>query len=558
MTAEVSADLAAKLRATHETKLQLYRSLLEEGQRGDFFDVVVITSADKEQTLTYETNIASMQEAGRIPKQADYVVVPDPPGTKVGCGGATFYVLAELHKRYGSRAGRLRVLLIHAGGYSKRLPNHSHCGKIYSLLPVPSPKDPKAAMSMLEMKLVTFTHVAQQMPKEKGGVFVTCSDDIIFYDHSVCDFSNSGFTAFGHPSSVEIGKDHGVFVLEDPAQGREGGVAPCKKFIHKYPVEKQREEGAVVGKTESGHDEVYTDSCYFMSSDLAEAMRVLFVEGLGSTVLAEIDAYGDFMQCTGSARSRDFMHGFGNVAKAGDTGERAVITGIRGKLFDALAGFTLNCLVLPGSRFYHVGTMKEALHHFCEDDRFLTCLGSGQQKNGACVIESIVNANAKVQGPSVIEYSRVSSGATVQERSILSGITCPAAVTLPKRVFLQTLPVRKEAVGAPGGAGISYVTHILGTGDDLKKHADDILLFGEFSVTKHLKVAGSIWAAKIYPLRNTAAESFAAALEMYDSLSQGKAPECWTNSHLVSLAECVTGKDLPAQAAMRKQLLSEL
>ena len=48
------------------------------------------------------------------------------------------------------------------------------------------------------------------------GIFVTSADTIELY---VLDgdwtFNNSGFTALAHPSPIEIGTTHGVFVLDD-------------------------------------------------------------------------------------------------------------------------------------------------------------------------------------------------------------------------------------------------------------------------------------------------------------------------------------------------------
>ena len=493
MTAAVTPDLALQLQSWHLAKLALYDKVLGSASER-FFDVVVITSADAEQTATYEANIEILLEQGRIPKQTKYLVFPDPPGRKVGCGGATFYVLDELRTLYGAAYSTKSVLLIHAGGYSKRLPNHSHCGKIYSLLPVASPQNEKAAMSMLELKLASFAHVATQIPSTRGGVFVTCSDDIIFYDHSLCDFSKPGFIALGHPGSVSIGKDHGVFVLEN-TEG--AGIQTCKKFIHKYPIEQQRAEGAVVGKTADGEDEVFTDSCYFFSTEVSEVLLTLFETTLKKQILAEVDAYGDFMQCVGSARSDAFLTNFGNTAKDDDE-ERRNLIAVRTALYDALKPFDLHCLRLPGSRFYHVGTMKEALHHFCSDEGFLTCLGKINKAapsctfegttSSICKIESLVSSDATISGPSVLEFCRVPANVKVGAGSILSGVTLPEGTVLPPKVFLQTLPVRKSALGMEAGeTDVAYVSHILGTEDDIKKASEDIKLFGK-PVSKYLKV----------------------------------------------------------------------
>ena len=58
-------------------------------------------------------------------------------GPRIGSGGSTLHILRELQLRHGAaQLASWRVLLIHAGGYSKRLPSHSCSGKIFSPLPI--------------------------------------------------------------------------------------------------------------------------------------------------------------------------------------------------------------------------------------------------------------------------------------------------------------------------------------------------------------------------------------------------------------------------------------
>ena len=86
----------------------------------------------------------------------------------------------------------VKILLIHAGGYSKRLPNVSVVGKIFAALPFGSP-----VYTMLEMKLAGYIDFPAKM---SPGVFVTCADDIELLDpEGDLHFHDPGFTALGHP-----------------------------------------------------------------------------------------------------------------------------------------------------------------------------------------------------------------------------------------------------------------------------------------------------------------------------------------------------------------------
>eukprot|EP01065_Artemidia_motanka_P041442 TRINITY_DN5371_c0_g3_i1.p1 TRINITY_DN5371_c0_g3~~TRINITY_DN5371_c0_g3_i1.p1 ORF type:complete len:616 (+),score=179.79 TRINITY_DN5371_c0_g3_i1:76-1848(+) len=586
MTAHVTAEEAAVLRRQHQEKLRIYEKVLSG--EVPYFDVVVVTAGDEDQTETYRSNIKTLSDAGRIPKATKYVVLPDPPGRRVGCGGAAFYVLRHLKAEFGSGFEALRVLLIHAGGYSKRLPNHSHCGKIFSLLPVPAPADSSAAMTMLELKLATFAHVPAQIPEGKGGVFTTCSDDLVFYDHTVCDFSGDGFTAFGHPSPVTIGKDHGVFVLKEPTQ--KPGTQQCVKFLHKPPIEKQREEKAVVGKTQDEEDEVYTDSSYFWSGRVSALLLDLFEGTLGGKVEAEVDAYGDFMHPLGPGATEEYMMNFGNTAKKDDEKERDALLAVRRAIHSALKGVQLHCLALPGSRFYHVGTIPEALHHFCMDGGFLTAIGRGRDedeskvpKDNVCLIESLVAPGAVLgpaaggDGGTVVEFSRVGDGCRVGAQSVLSGVVLEPGVVVPPRTFLQTLPLRTSALPdsvqkSLADAGqqepVVYVTHVLGSFDDIKKVRqpdEKLAMFGGGDVRTHIELpAASLWTARLFAVAPSASASLRTALEMQSCLvpasGEPTCPAAWASQRgvLVSLADCVTAKALPVQQQMRSELHADI
>ena len=68
------------------------------------------------------------------------------------------YALDELEKLYPGGLDESKVLLIHAGGFSKRLPNVSVTGKIFAVLPFGEP-----IYTMLEMKLASYIEFPSKM-----------------------------------------------------------------------------------------------------------------------------------------------------------------------------------------------------------------------------------------------------------------------------------------------------------------------------------------------------------------------------------------------------------
>ena len=105
-----------------------------------------------------------------------------------------------------------------------------------------------------------------------------------------------GFTGLAHPSPLEIGATHGVYVLEGSVEG-DGLKRKCRKFLHKPSLDIMRSMKGCVHemKNEDGAKEmVLTDSSYFISPPAMIKLLNLYNEHLPLT--CELDAYGDFLQ----------------------------------------------------------------------------------------------------------------------------------------------------------------------------------------------------------------------------------------------------------------------
>ena len=107
-----------------------YRRAVQASAAGERWDYLVLTAANEKQAEGYRLELALRERAvgpagAFFPQVQQTVVVPDPPGHKIGSGGATLGAVRALRKQFGVRPAdfnRLRVLLIHSGGMSQRLP----------------------------------------------------------------------------------------------------------------------------------------------------------------------------------------------------------------------------------------------------------------------------------------------------------------------------------------------------------------------------------------------------------------------------------------------------
>ena len=108
---------------------------------------------------------------------------------------------------------------------------------------------------------------------------------------------------------------------------------------------------------------VYTDSVFFV--DWRTAKNLYDFSQRIQPIDCEIDAYGDFLQALGPEASADYTKNVANVTK-----ETSSLISKRKKIFEFLKGTQLNVLLLNESKFYHLGTTMECIHHFCDDKDF--------------------------------------------------------------------------------------------------------------------------------------------------------------------------------------------
>jgi hypothetical protein len=147
---DADSDLLRKFSASKYERFQSDLSTGAAAKGG--WDVVIITAADEGHKHAYEARLDLALSAKALPVGLKWIVVADPPGPKIGSGGATLFVLSKFATHYGDRFAEMRVLLIHAGGYSQRLPSMSVCGKIFAALPVALESN-GLPCTMLQLKL---------------------------------------------------------------------------------------------------------------------------------------------------------------------------------------------------------------------------------------------------------------------------------------------------------------------------------------------------------------------------------------------------------------------
>ncbi|CAH2316122.1 fucose-1-phosphate guanylyltransferase [Pelobates cultripes] len=553
----------------------------KEVEPGKFWDVIIITAADKQQELAYQQQLADKLARKELPLGVRYHVFSDPPGPKIGNGGSTLYSLHCLQQMYPSEMTKFKILLIHAGGYSQRLPSASALGKIFTAMPLGNP-----IYQMLELKLAIYIDFPTNM---NPGVVITCADDIELYSSgdSQVKFDRSGIIALAHPSSLSIGTTHGVFVLDPPNSAhQELDYRSCKSYLHKPSIEKMRETGAIHSHKSSSQVDctgaqltaqvVYTDSLFYMDHSTANLL-VTFFQELGS-ILCEIDAYGDFLQALGPNATLEYTKNIANVSKA-----ESQLIEVRKQIYFLLRGTPFTVIVLNNSKFYHVGTMQEYLYHFTSDSILRAELGlestvfsifPGQfEKKGnekACVIQSVLDTKTCVSPCSVVEYSRLGPEVTVGKHCIISNTSVSCRIDIPDKTFISSLGLMTD------GQAI-YATIVFGIEDNLKKSVtslselSSLRIFGKglkecldywgIMITDHLFSGDqrnlSLWNARIFPGFPTLQKSVDVSMQMLNSL-QTKSLVQLGDTKLLSIEEIMSHKDVKDMLSIRQTIYSEI
>jgi galactokinase/mevalonate kinase-like predicted kinase len=174
------------------------------------FDTVLITAASERQAEAFRNLITRRQEHGLYPRELSFEVVADPPGGRVGTGGGTLWALTRVLERRRPAdpeafLGSQRILLVHAGGESRRLPCYAPEGKLFAPLPLPS--SALLPPVLLDAQLGLFF----KYPWRRGEVVVTTADVFIDFDITSVPEERGPVFGFAKPAPLQQGSRHGVF-----------------------------------------------------------------------------------------------------------------------------------------------------------------------------------------------------------------------------------------------------------------------------------------------------------------------------------------------------------
>ncbi len=330
----------AFLQQAHRNNWQQYLSTLQPGaQQG--WDICVLTASDERQAEMYRCQLDWRREAGLLPAGMHFLVLPDPGGRRVGSGGATLQALAQVAGLVAeSEEGRLdtlqRVLLIHSGGDSKRLPHCSATGKLFVRVPRVLPDG--RASTIFDEFLISLSGLATQLPP---GVLIASGDVLLIFDHLQLSFRRPGVIGVAAATPAEMGLDHGVYVSGD-------GGHRVRAYLHKPSAE---ELDRWDGVDSDGTVQIDT-GLVWLDAPVAHALTNLARDEV--VAAANLNLYGDLLMPLAGSTTLD-----GYLADTSDGPATPEVRAARRVIWDRLRGTTFTVERLQPAVFVHFGTSRE-------------------------------------------------------------------------------------------------------------------------------------------------------------------------------------------------------
>jgi fucokinase len=423
--------------------MSVLRLSVEAPERIAGWDAIVLTAASQHQAALYTQQLRAARRRGLIAERTRTLVVEDPGGRRIGSGGATLNALRRLREsRPDVDPASLKVLLIHAGGDSKRVPWANVLGKCFIPFPLFSDAD-RPALSVFDHQLAIAAPVAQAM---RGGGLLTFSGDALpLFASARMTLPMDGALVVTSPVSLDIAERHGVIL-----EGRRGAVAD---LLQKMPAAELARRGALVRGGAALLDTgiyVFTGAAFRGLARLAAAptdpVLSLLDAGAESSLYEEV-ASAFVPKRHAWLRQRPL--GCELVAAVG-----------KARLVHHRADDLL---------FVHFGTSAEVLTHLghswqgCLARRVMAECGANAAA-AAVICDSFVHPDSVVGRGSFVFGSRLGDGIRIGARSVVVGVDSgPFAGRFPDNICLWQAPIR-----AGGGRGASVLTACCGVDDNPK------------------------------------------------------------------------------------------
>lgn len=538
------------LKQSYQDNWETYQKSLEGREAGTNWDLFIITASNEEQAAAYRMQIDYRLENNYLSEDIQYIVIADPDGKRVGSGGATLNALHEAVAQAGLRgenpfAGK-RILMIHSGGDSKRIPQYSAFGKLFSRVPRELPDGRYS--TLFDEFVISLSGVPARMSE---GILIASGDVLLLYNANQMDLMRKGAVGIAIKVDAQMGTKHGVYMSDE--MGR------VDKFLHKMPVATLEDEGAV---NDLGLVNVDTGLLWMDAEVAGKLLGLIQTEGQldkrkYDAIINEklrLNFYGDFLvPFTKQGNLEDYL-------KEESEGEYCEeLLKVRQVIWKTIHGTPMYVQPLAPAQFIHFGTTAEfrALmgeietnYDFLSWSRKVVSVDDRHCKDTEIsTLNSYIGKEAVVGQDALIEDSKLDTSVVIGKGSIVSNVVAEEAFELADNLVLHCLPVQDQE----GDKG--YITRIYGVLDNPKLGmANGTFLNAplEQFVKKTGVTIETLWDAKLYPICKTRRESVQTAIWLSQIQKASETEiEAWLSLKRYSLKESYELADLQEVLAVQ-------
>jgi len=530
---------------------KIYQDILNQKSSLPFWDLCILTASNQDQAKAYRLQIDTRIDSGLLPKQTKFIILPDPDGKRIGSGGATLYALHEASKSFKSESSfdGKRILIIHSGGDSKRIPHNSIFGKIFSKIPRELPNG--CSSTLFDETFITLSGLPSRM---KDGVMVISGDVLLIFNHTQLDFERMGVIGISIKTDVKTGSQHGVYV-EDPFTKK------VKYFFHKNPENKLKEFGAIdeneMVRVDTGM--IWFDpkvaSCLlnlvnnYPTEKKENNLRWWMSESLG------LNLYGDILYPL--AQESTLKEYFDQASEMPKT---EMLFQARQVIWNELRNFPFYVLTPYPAQFIHFGTTKEYLalvlngtkdyRDFGWKNKILSFCSRKNRYHTPSFHSFLSTSSVPILQKVIFEDCEMKGGFTVGKNSLLSNIRYQGErLNIDENTVVQTIPLKNN----------KYITRIYGVFDNPKNSIEEGTYLNRpwkywFKETNIMPediwdnsieaTNRTLWNAKLFPVCNSRDESLESILWLQNPETITKQQVThWLGMQRVSLKESMEYAD---------------
>jgi len=450
----------------------------------------------------------------------EWFVTSDPIDHKLGSGGGTVWLLDEWQRTHPDADMKMKKILLHAGGQSRRLPAYAPSGKILTPIPVFRwERGQRLGQNLLSLQLPLYEKIMSQSP-ESLRTLIASGDVYIRAEQPLQPIPEADVVCYGLWVDPVLATRHGVFLShrQRPEELDFMLQKPSLDELERY------------SKT---HLFLMDIGIWLLSDKAVSLLKKRSIDASGA--LKYYDLYADFGCSLGTHPT---LHD------------------------EALKELSVAILPLPGGEFYHYGTSRELLsstvaiqNKVCDQRQIMH---RKLKPNPA-----IFTQNADVQITFTasnnhiwIENSHVPAGWKMGIRQIITGV--PAndwRISMPDGVCLDIVPMKSGGWAVrPYGFDDAFrgdinnaQTHYLGT-------SFTTWLSQRGLTPAHVKgTSNDLQSARIFPIIHSveAMEAVIRWMTYQPQLVEGK--QRWLEAQCLSADDIASGADLSRLYEQRRR-----